>query len=236
MEAVKPTNQKIHIVHTGPLGVNTLVVALNERYAFVVDPAACDFCGDTHAVTRVLSSLGLDCVACVLTHGHFDHVAGLSHLKKCFPNMCIAIHENDSMYLGQDSSTQKQSLTYIGFADFYEAVKDLPAADCYLKADKTLSDCLSKECIAPVKNELAKWTVLHTPGHTQGSVCLYNKADRLLISGDTVFYGSWGRTDLPGGNEAQIQKSLRRIYHDVESETRVYPGHDECGFVLAQNV
>jgi glyoxylase-like metal-dependent hydrolase (beta-lactamase superfamily II) len=65
---------------------------------------------------------------------------------------------------------------------------------------------------------------------------LYNEDDRLLISGDTVFYGSWGRTDLPGGSEMQIQKSLRRIYHEVALETRVYPGHDEYGFVLAQNV
>ena len=69
------------------------------------------------------------------------------------------------------------------------------------------------------------FTVLHTPGHTKGSICLYSREDRVLFSGDTLFRHSYGRTDL-GGSEAQIMKSLRRLLQ-LDGDTTVYPGHDE---------
>jgi len=69
------------------------------------------------------------------------------------------------------------------------------------------------------------FTVLYTPGHTQGSICLWNKEAGILFSGDTLFYGSRGRTDLLGGNEMQIRQSLRRLFTELPEHTHVYPGH-----------
>ena len=67
--------------------------------------------------------------------------------------------------------------------------------------------------------------VLHTPGHTQGSVCLWSKEAGVLFSGDTLFYGSRGRTDLLGGNEMQIRQSLKRLFTELPGSVQVYPGH-----------
>ena len=67
--------------------------------------------------------------------------------------------------------------------------------------------------------------VLHTPGHTEGSVCLYERSHRLLLAGDVLFAGSFGRTDLPGGDEAAMVESLARLARDLRDEVRVLPGH-----------
>ena len=80
------------------------------------------------------------------------------------------------------------------------------------------------------KSALSDWKIMHTPGHTEGGICLLNKKDKILISGDTLFYHSWGRTDLPGGNEREIQKSLSAILYEIEGDVRIYPGHDRFGF------
>ena len=79
------------------------------------------------------------------------------------------------------------------------------------------------------------WKVIHTPGHTPGSICLYNKAFNnekgALISGDTLFdYGGYGRTDMAGGDEAQIMHSLELLRQTIPAGTLVYPGHDSFGF------
>lgn len=82
---------------------------------------------------------------------------------------------------------------------------------------------------------LSSWKIIHTPGHSQGSCCLYSEKENALISGDTMFYHSWGRTDLAGGNEAQLQKSLSMLRKTIPPETKVYPGHDTYGFRLGDN-
>ena len=75
------------------------------------------------------------------------------------------------------------------------------------------------------------WKVLHTPGHSPGSICLYNKAQNALISGDTLFaYGNYGRTDMYGGDESSIIHSLSRLKDEISYDTLVYPGHDSFGF------
>ena len=77
------------------------------------------------------------------------------------------------------------------------------------------------------------WKVLHTPGHTPGSICLYSAVENALISGDTLFdYGGYGRTDLAGGDEAQIIKSLAYLRENIPAGTLVYPGHDSFGFKM----
>ena len=130
----------------------------------------------------------------------------------------------------------------MGFGDFFTAVSDLPHPDGTLEDGRTLLDAYTAAFkdnlpafmsgVSDVGEELSRWTVIHTPGHTMGSVCFYNSINKILISGDTLFYGSWGRTDL-GGDEGAIQKSLRMLKETIAPDTLVYPGHDYAGFKLS---
>lgn len=76
-----------------------------------------------------------------------------------------------------------------------------------------------------VKAGKLTFTVIHTPGHTPGGICLYSQEEKILFSGDTLFYGTYGRTDLPYSSEEEMQKSLKKLLQ-LPSETKVYPGHD----------
>ena len=216
----------INVIHTGPFGVNTLVVSLDESRCFIVDPACCEFCGDEKIITRYLMEKNLSLEAIILTHGHFDHVAGLSFLKKCYPNIPILIHKDDSPYIGiLSSEKQIETLAAMGFLDFLPSVSELPEATAYLENGQTLDFYVKS---AGFEN----WKIIHTPGHTKGGICLYNKKDGELISGDTIFYGSFGRTDLPDGDESLLFESLNKIYSTIPENTKVYPGHDTYGFEL----
>ena len=127
----------------------------------------------------------------------------------------------------------------MGFSDFAESVSNLCDCDGFLEDEKSLFECLDeckssslKGLTEDVCDCLKEWKVIFTPGHTMGSVCLYNEKDKILISGDTLFYGSWGRTDL-GGSEEMIMKSLKKIQAKVDGKALVYPGHDYYGFALS---
>lgn len=229
----------IKVIQTGPLGVNSLVVSLSENKVFIVDPACCSFCGDEKKITSFLAENNLEPVAIVLTHGHFDHVAGLPFLKKVYPDISVLIHKNDKFYIGAEGiQIQREQLSYIGFYDFADSVCNLCDCDGFLDDEKNLYECLSSCKNTPTNNLLPSvcdclkdWKVLYTPGHTMGSVCLYNEKENVLISGDTLFYKSWGRTDL-GGSEELIMQSLRKIKNRVDGNALVYPGHDYFGFTL----
>ena len=131
--------------------------------------------------------------------------------------------------------------------DFLKDLMDLPPADFLLKDGDSLDSVFKTEDIISaftgdevpdvegVANALSHWRVIHTPGHTEGSVCFYNESEKTLISGDTIFYQSYGRTDLPGGSESQMQKSLAKIFEELPKDVLVYPGHGAYGFELGAN-
>lgn len=231
----------IQVIHTGPLQVNTFIVSAGGSDVFIVDPAACSFSNDADKIISFLSERSLNPVAIVLTHGHFDHVCGLKNLKEHFENLPVLIHQKDAGFIGADSEIfQSEILIPMGGQQFVPCVTNLPEPDAFLRNGKTLLECIQNPCSASVKKTipeetkklLSAWTVLHTPGHSEGSVCLYNESERSLISGDTLFYHSYGRTDLKGGSETEIWKSIKFIKHEIPENTKVYPGHDYEGFLL----
>ena len=229
------------VIHTGPYGVNTLIVPLCGPYVFIVDPACCSMCCDEEKFISFLKSKSYVPAAIVLTHGHFDHVAGLKVLSREYKGIPVLIHKEDAVMIGKNSGKVQEDILYsVGFESFIESVSDLPEPDFFLEDKKTLSEIILKHNFknddTEIKNAFSLWRVLHTPGHTKGSVCLYNEKEKLLISGDTVFYHSYGRTDFTGGSEGEMIKSLREIYSTLPHDVKVYPGHEVTGFLLEENL
>ena len=215
---------KIHVIRTGILKVNSLIVPTENNKCFVVDPADCSLTGDENLILDYLKAHKLECEGIILTHSHFDHITGISKLKKAFPDAIIAIHEAEYLELsgnGNLGPMNKSVLRFFGAGELASTVANQPAADTFLTDGATILG----------------WKVIHTPGHTPGSICLYKAGEGgepgILISGDTLFgYGGYGRTDMYGGDEDEIQQSLARLKREIPAGTLVYPGHDNFGFML----
>lgn len=183
----------------GPLQCNCTILgdeAAGE--AIVIDPGE-----EVGRIQRRLQELGLKLKQILITHGHIDHVGGALKLKQ-LTGAPILMNEAD---LEQLALMDKQA-AWLGVA----APETAPP-------DESLTDGSS------VGLEHYQAKVLYTPGHTQGSVCLHFAPLDLLIAGDTLFAGSIGRTDLPGGNTGQILDSIHARLLPLPDATRVIPGH-----------
>jgi glyoxylase-like metal-dependent hydrolase (beta-lactamase superfamily II) len=183
----------------GPLACNCILLGDEEAgEAIVIDPG-----DDAEIIDHRLTELGLKLKQILLTHGHIDHVGGALPLKQ-LTGAPILLNENDLSQL----KMMKMQASWIG----------IPTPET-APPDALLTDGLR------VGLEHYPALVLLTPGHTQGSVCLHFAAQKLLIAGDTLFAGSIGRTDLPGGDYGQIIESIQSRLLTLPDETRVLPGH-----------
>jgi hydroxyacylglutathione hydrolase len=189
----------LEIFPVGPLQCNCSILGDEEtREAIVIDP------GDE--ISRIhsrLTELGLKLKQILITHAHIDHVGGALKLKR-LTGAPILMNEDD--------------LTMLGMMDVQAAWLGIPTPEV-ASPDAVLADGLK------VGLERYPAQVLHTPGHTQGSVCLHFAPFKMVFAGDTLFAGSIGRTDLPGGNGRQIISSIRTSLLTLPEETRVIPGH-----------
>ena len=156
--------------------------------------ASIDPGGDPAATLELLKADGLTLSAILLTHGHFDHTGGVADLEKACPNTPVYIHKGDV-----EGASPSVFPPLTGIALTY-----------YDEGDRVMVGSI------PVD-------VLHTPGHTPGSVVL--KAGDILFTGDTLFRGSMGRTDFPGGSYEEIMDSLKRLAA-LPGDYRVCPGHE----------
>lgn len=169
-----------------------------EGQAIVLDPGH-----DIDLIEQILEKHSLEVVAYVCTHGHADHINALAELHKRHPAP-IAMHSNDL----------KWAFESINQIPPHYPVPRRPDIEKFLLLESTTDWNFSG----------LRFQCIETPGHTPGSCCILFPESGVLVSGDTLFKGSCGRTDLPGGDGRQLKESLNKL-KQLPVEIRVYPGH-----------
>lgn len=181
----------------GAFEVNCWIVWDESKQAIVIDPGA-----DADKIEKAIEENGLSVAAYLLTHGHADHISALADISHKI-SAEIGIHPNDAKW----AFTPQNSIP-----PFY------PQPATPTKIDRSFEDKQTWQ-----DGDL-NYEIIDTPGHTPGGVCFYFPAEKLLFCGDTLFKGSAGRTDLPGGDSRVLANSLKKL-KQLPGETKVYSGH-----------
>ena len=185
-----------------PFRVNCYVLYEQSGDCIIVDPSVSDK-SEQDLFTRFIENKSLRPLMIINTHGHVDHVAGIEFLKDKYA-IKAGIHRDDLFLL---NNAVEQGL-FFGFR-----IKKPPSPDFYVEHNQIVSLTDSK------------LEIRHAPGHSPGSVILYSRSDNFVITGDVLFEGSIGRTDLPGGDYNTLLNSIKMEILSMPDETKVYPGH-----------
>jgi hydroxyacylglutathione hydrolase len=183
---------------SGPFDTNAYVIGCRAtKQAVIIDPSA----DSLPLLSSYLSENHLAPTAILLTHSHWDHIADLAATVLTY-NIPVYVHELDAPNVRNPGCDK------------------LP---CWLTIAPVEPNGLLAEGQV-IKIGQLEWQIIHTPGHSPGSICLYCPAQKTLISGDTLFKGTYGNTSLPTANPLLMRKSLQRLA-SLPTETAVYPGH-----------
>lgn len=173
-------------------------LAVSGGEALVVDPSV-----SVSAILGELSAQGAACRGILLTHGHFDHMLSLDELRRVFPDVPVYIHRGDADFL---TDGEKNAFSFFFHEErvWQRATHELADGDEIALGDEIIR-------------------VIHTPGHTPGSICLYC-GENDLITGDTLFDGGYGRCDLAGGSFTSLVESLKKL-STLPEHLIIHPGH-----------
>lgn len=185
-----------------------LLIDEKEKKAAVIDPGV-----PSDKLNEML--LGYDLAYILLTHGHFDHIYGSAVLKDLYPASKLCIHTDDEVCL---NSTE------------YNLAGDFDGYLPELKADVLLND----GDIIKLSDDISL-KVVHTPGHSKGSVCFVDEKNNYMFSGDTLFCRTVGRTDFLGGDFDEMMKSIA-LLANFDEEMTVYPGHNRSTVIGIEKV
>ena len=186
-----------YTIQVGSFEVNCSLLE-NEGKALIVDPGQ-----EANRIIDALENKGWEPEAILLTHGHFDHINGIPGLLERFPDLPVYVSKEDAEVMSHPMNTLPP--------EYFPVT--VPA--------KNLKTDLLNSSLFTLNSSL---TVISTPGHTPGGVCYFFPQEKLLLSGDTLFAGSIGRTDLPGGDMATLMRSLDSL-RSLPEDTVVIPGH-----------
>ncbi len=187
----------IHQIPTGKWRENCYIVFRENKNALIIDPGS-----DADTILKFIIDHNLKALAILNTHGHFDHIGAVALLKEKF-GIPFYLHSGD--------------FRLVGSANFYRKLFDGDAPIVIPEVDQKFDDLGSGVEVCDFQV-----SILLTPGHTPGSVCL--KIEDCLFTGDTLFRGTVGTTKLPGGNAELLKQSLRSLSL-LSPETRIYSGH-----------
>jgi glyoxylase-like metal-dependent hydrolase (beta-lactamase superfamily II) len=195
----------IDVVVVGPIQCNCYILSDSiTRQAYIIDPGA-----ESKQLLSYLENKKFDLKGVLITHAHLDHVGGIQMLQSSFP-VPVFYHSGDQPLY---SNLQMQADLF-GFS-----LKDLQASQPIVGEP-------SLKHAQEFSFSSGSIQVIHTPGHTPGSVCFHTKGEmRALFTGDTLFEGSIGRTDLWGGSFEQIMDSIRNRLLTLDDDLSVLPGH-----------
>ena len=193
---------------------NAYIVSTGKKECIIIDPGA-----DTKMLIQRLEAMNLLPKAIVLTHGHLDHTSAargvIEHYAQRDYHVPVGIHEADASFLGEATAdTNHEMFSRFGepgLTAFQTFETDVPEPEFFLKEGDSLHN--------------SDFVVMHTPGHSGGSVCLYSESRNALFSGDTLFFNTIGRTDLPSGDAEQLNQAITQRLFELPPETRVFPGH-----------
>ncbi|MEJ5307522.1 MAG: MBL fold metallo-hydrolase [candidate division WOR-3 bacterium] len=193
------SNLKIDCLVNGELETNTYFLISKDKKTIIIDPA------DGKMVVDYIKGNGLIPEKIVNTHGHYDHISGNLYLKNYFDiPICVGVKDYDFLLDPELNMSYYIGNNYIS-----------PQPEVIL--DEGYSFCFDQEII----------NVLSTPGHTPGSITL--KIGNNIISGDLIFTEGIGRTDLFGGDYKSIIGSIKKIFSNINKETKIFPGHGFFG-------
>ena len=186
----------------GPLAANCYVVVCERTgETLIIDPGF--FTDEAKKILSEIIRRGFKVKQILNTHGHVDHISGNSILKEA-TGASLLIHKDDASMLSDPSKNLSYMLGHSVVS---------PEADRLVEDGETL------------KVGDLRFTVIHTPGHTKGSISLFSEREKVVFAGDALFAGSIGRTDLPGSSFNEMMRSLRWKLMKLPEETVVYPGH-----------
>lgn len=200
---------KIDTIVLGDFQTNCYCVRKDEKSTdcLIIDPGL-----EPEPLVQMLRKIGCTPTAIALTHGHVDHIGGVETIRQYWPQVTVTVHEQDAEMLtspAMNLSVMAGCMVQARPAEHYFNSGAYQAAGLEFK-------------------------VMHTPGHTAGGICLYAEKDHIVFAGDTLFAGSIGRTDFPGGSHSQLIRGIKEHLLTLPDDTTVYPGHGPATTIRAE--